>query len=39
MYQLEVGWYDLETLARIPVVDGQGNKIDDRAPLVQIEVK
>jgi len=29
-YQLEVGWYDAETLARLPVLDRQGRKLADR---------
>lgn len=37
-YQLEVGWYDLATLKRIPVLDPHGSPLDDRALLLHIEV-
>jgi hypothetical protein len=30
-YQIEVGWYLLATLRRLPVVDADGRPIDDRA--------
>jgi len=32
-YQLEVGWYDGETLARLPVLDAAGSMVADRVLL------
>ena len=32
-YRLAVGWYLLETLQRVPVLDESGNIIDDRVIL------
>jgi hypothetical protein len=38
-YWLEVGWYDLTTLERLPVLDIHGERIGDRVLLVKIEVQ
>lgn len=38
LYWIEVGWYDLATLQRLPVTDGAGNPLGDRVLLVQIEI-
>lgn len=32
-YQLEIGWYDGETLRRLPVLDGEGAAVADRLLL------
>lgn len=37
-YQLEIGWYDGETLARLPVLDGQGAAVADRVLLTSLRV-
>ena len=29
-YQLEIGWYLLETMQRLPVLDASGNAVDDK---------
>jgi len=37
-YQLEIGWYDGETLARLPILDAAGAAIADRALLTGVQV-
>lgn len=37
-YWLEVGWYELSTLERLPVLDANGRPAGDRVLLVQIKV-
>ena len=38
-YHLEVGWYDLSTLKRIPVLDSHGQPLADHAILSAITVR
>jgi hypothetical protein len=38
-YWLEVGWYAWPSLERIPVLDADGQRIEDRALLLEIEIK
>lgn len=38
-YWLEVGWYELATLQRLPILDAQGRPAGDRVLLVQIRVE
>jgi hypothetical protein len=35
-YQLEIGWYDGETLRRLPVLDGEGAAVADRLLLTEL---
>jgi len=37
-YQLEIGWYDGETQARLPVLDDQGAAVADRLLLMEMRV-
>jgi hypothetical protein len=37
-YQLEIGWYDGETLARLPVLDEGGAAVADRMLLASVQV-
>ena len=37
-YQVEVGWYLLATLRRLPIVDAEGRPVDDRAIIGTINV-
>lgn len=37
-YQLEIGWYDAETLARLPVLDASGSAIADRVLLISVQM-
>ena len=37
-YQVEVGWYLLATLRRLPVVDADGRPVDDRAIIGTVTV-
>jgi hypothetical protein len=37
-YQLEMGWYDRETMLRLPVLDDQGAAVADRVLLTSVEV-
>lgn len=39
VYQLEVGWYDLATMERLPVVDERGRKVDTRVILGEVTVR
>jgi hypothetical protein len=39
VYWLEVGWYELATLERLPVLDAQGQPAGDRVLLVEIQVE
>lgn len=38
VYQLEIGWYDGETLARLPVLDDRGAAVADRVLLAELQV-
>jgi len=38
-YQIEVGWYLLATLRRLPVVDAEGRPVDDRVIVGTVTVK
>jgi hypothetical protein len=38
-YQVEVGWYLLATLRRLPVVDAEGRPVDDRVIIGTVTVK
>jgi len=38
-YQIEVGWYLLATLRRLPVVDAEGRPVDDRVIIGTVTVK
>jgi hypothetical protein len=37
-YQVSIGWYLLETMQRLPVLDVQGNAIDDKALISTLTV-
>jgi len=39
IYQVEVGWYLLATLRRLPVVDAQGRPVDDRVIVGTVTVQ
>jgi hypothetical protein len=39
MYQVEVGWYLLATLRRLPVVDAQGRPVDDHVIIGTVAVQ
>jgi hypothetical protein len=38
-YQVEIGWYLLETMQRLPVLDAQGRAVDDKLLLSGLTVK
>jgi hypothetical protein len=38
-YQLEIGWYDGQTQARLPVLDDQGAAVADRVLLTEVRVR
>jgi hypothetical protein len=38
-YQVEVGWYLLETMQRLPVLDAEGRAVDDRLLLPGLTVQ
>ena len=38
-YQVEIGWYLLETMQRLPVLDAQGQAVDDKVLLSGLTVR
>jgi hypothetical protein len=38
-YQVEVGWYLLATLRRLPVVDAEGRPVDDHVIVGEVTVR
>jgi hypothetical protein len=38
-YQVAIGWYLLETMQRLPVLDGEGNAVDDKVLLPGLTVR